>query len=405
MTNGTSSDRVIARNVKALREKQKKSLRHVAGLAGTSAGHLSRLERGERILDSRQLVAELAKVLGVTVADLSAEHAPATPVRSDGLHALMPAIRTALDVTDLPPDHSITSRPLPQLDTAVRYANKLAQAAKYEPMAQMLPGLLTELHTATHELTGRSQETAWGLLAEAARCGHSVGIAIGFNDLSVAALQRMDWAAEHAGDCGPGLRAIREYLRVTAYLRAREYDACWRLNEQGLARLDGTDPKTPGALVARGQLHLGASIIAAHTGDQGLMRDHLAEAEHISTLTGECTDQFWVGFGPTNVRVHRTMGLATAGEHGRAVESAEGIRFPSGWLPSRIGHHHLDMARAWRWLAKPEKALAALLAAREVAPGQARRHPLARDTVESLMRSARHPSTGLTEYARWIGIH
>jgi hypothetical protein len=134
----------------------------------------------------------------------------------------------------------------------------------------------------------------------------------------------------------------------------------------------------------RGQLHLGASIIAAHSGDLATMGEHLAEAERIAAITGERTERLWVGFGPTNVRVHRSMGLATAGEHARAVEAAEGLRFPTQWLPSRIGHHHLDMARAWRWLAKPDKALSSLLTARAVAPGQARRHPLARDTVDAL---------------------
>jgi len=222
--------------------------------------------------------------------------------------------------------------------------------------------------------------------------------------LSVTALQRMDWAANHAGDRAPALRAIREYLRVTAYLRARDFDACWRLNASGMAKLEGTDAGTPDALIARGQLHLGASIIAAHTGDMDNMRDHLAEAEHIATLTGERTERLWVGFGPTNVAVHRSMALGTAGEHGRAVEAAEGLRFPGNWLPSRIGHHHLDMARAWRWLAKPDRALTSLQAARDVAPGQAQRHPLTRDTVGALMRSARRPSAALTEYASWIGL-
>jgi len=307
-------------------------------------------------------------------------------------------------MTDLAPDDTIRPRSLRELTAAVRQVNRLAQAARYEPMSKLLPDLLAELHTATHTFAGQERDAAWGLLAEASRCGHSVAIAIGLNELSVTALQRMDWAASHAGDRAPALRAIREYLRVTAYLRARDFDACWRLNASGLAKLDDTDANTPDALVARGQLHLGASIIAAHTGDQDTMRDHLSEAERIATITGERTERLWVGFGPTNVGVHRTMGLATAGEHGLAVEAAKGLRFPAEWLPSRIGHHHLDMARAWRWLAKPDRALDALLTAKEVAPGQARRHPLARDTVDALMRSARRPSNALTDYAAWIGL-
>lgn len=256
------------------------------------------------------------------------------------------------------------ARPVHELSAAVRQVNRLAQAARYEPMARVLPDLIAELHTAIEVLTGYERELAWGLLAEACRCGHSVGIAIGLNELSVTALQRTDWAASHAGDRAPALRAIREYLRVTAYLRARDVDACWRLSASGMAKLDGTDSDTPDALVARGQLHLGASIIAAHTGDLATMGEHLAETEHIAGLTGERTEQLWVGFGPTNVAVHRSMALGTAGAHGRAVEAAEGLRFPARWLPSRIGHHYLDMARAWRWLAKPDKALASLFTAR-----------------------------------------
>jgi len=397
--------------VKSLRQRQGKSLRAVAELAGISAGHLSRIERGERELDSVSVLVNLAEVLGVATQDLTsptpsvaAPTRPAVGARPDSLAMLMPPIRAALDMTDLAADGSIRPRPVRELTAAVRHVNRLAQAARYEQMSMALPDLIAELHTATQTSKGHEQELAWGLLAEACRCGHSVGIAIGMNELSVAALQRMDWAASQAGDRAPALRAIREYLRVTAYLRARDFDACWRLNASGMAKLEGADASTPDALVARGQLHLGASIIAAHTGDMDTMHDHLAEAEHIAMVTGERTERLWVGFGPTNVAVHRSMALGTAGEHGRAVEAAEGLRFPAQWLPSRIGHHHLDMARAWRWLAQPDKALTSLLTARDVAPGQARRHPLARDTVGALMRSARRPSAALTEYASWIGL-
>jgi hypothetical protein len=166
----------------------------------------------------------------------------------------------------------------------------------------------------------------------------------------------MDWAAQRAGDQAPGLRAAREYLRITAYLRARDYDACWRLNASGVSHLAGADD-APGTLIAHGQLHLGASIIAAHTGDRDTMTNHLDEAERIAGRTGEQTERFWFGFGPTNVRVHRVMALVTAGDHAQAVRQAEGLRFPPSWLPTRIGHHYLDLARAWRWMNRPDEAL------------------------------------------------
>lgn len=291
-----------------------------------------------------------------------------------------------------------------ELTTSVRRVNLWSQAARYEPMVDMLPGLLAELHTAAHFAKPDQAPHAWALLAATARCGHSVGIALHSNDLSIAALQRMDWAAAQSGDHAPGWQGVREYLRITAHMRDRDYAACHRLHAAGLARLDGADKDTPGALVARGQLHLGAAIIAAHTGDRDTMAHHLDTAETIASTTGEQPEQFWLGFGPTNVRVHRVMALGAIGDHARAISAAAGLRFPSRWLPTRIGHHYLDVARAYRWLNQPDKALAALHAAREAAPGQARRHPLTHDTVAALLHTPLARSDELTRYAAWIGI-
>nr|WP_169748008.1 helix-turn-helix transcriptional regulator [Pseudonocardia acaciae] len=405
--------RALGLKLNRLREEQHMSLRQVAEQAGISAGHLSRIERGERVLDRVTVRVRLAEILGVSPDDFAVERNHASTnartsqvgtTRYEPLQELVKPISAALDLFDLPPDESVIPRPLPALGAHVRRVNQLAQAARYKPMVRELPGLLSELHAATQLLTGNDQQRVWALLAEAARCGHSVGIAIGANDLSVHALQHVDWAATHAGDWSPGWRAAREYLRVTAYMRARDYEACWRLNAAGVAHLDGTDSDTPGALIARGQLHLGASTIAGYVGDLDAVARHITEAGRIAAITGEQPERFWFGFGPTNVRVHRVTALVAAQEDARAVEAAKGMRFPSGWLPTRIGHFHLDLARAWQRLGKPDEALEALLTARRIAPGQARRHPLARDTVARLRRSARRPSSALLEYAAWIGL-
>src|ERR1700712_2612267 len=45
--------RTIGARLRQIRNARKKSLRVIAGLAGVSASHLSRIERGERALDSR----------------------------------------------------------------------------------------------------------------------------------------------------------------------------------------------------------------------------------------------------------------------------------------------------------------------------------------------------------------
>lgn len=200
----------------------------------------------------------------------------------------------------------------------------------------------------------------------------------------------------------PALRAIRNYLRVTAYLRENAYAACWRLNASGLDHVAGTDATTPGALVATGQLHLGASVLAARTGDHDAVRGHLDEAARIAGSTGDQVETLWVAFGPTNVRAHQVTTAVELGRFGDAVEQAADLRFPEGWLPTRIGHHHITMANAYLGMNRPQLALSELLKARAVAPLQARRHPRVRHVVDMLVRGERRRSASLAAYLAWL---
>ncbi|MFI6829425.1 hypothetical protein ACIBG5_20205 [Kribbella sp. NPDC050241] len=214
----------------------------------------------------------------------------------------------------------------------------------------------------------------------------------------------MDWAALQAGDRAPALRAAREYLRITAYLRRHDYETGWHLNNAGRAHPEGTDPKTPGALIASGQLNLGAAVLSARTGDASAVRDYLNEAERYADQTGEDLETFWFGFGPTNVAVRRVITMIELGDYSHTIHFGEFIHFPRGWLPTRIGHHHFDLARAYQRLNLPEQSLRHLQIARQVAPGQARRHPLVRGVVLDLLQTSRHPSESLTRYAARIGL-
>lgn len=362
--------------------------------ASFSKSLLSKVECGQRPA-SPALVAACARALGVDAAKLTG---PAGNGRID-----LTAIRSVLDLYDLPPDDSVRPRPLPELRVAVRNCNKLAQAADYGPMVAALPGLLVELHTAAHSFTGRARVAVWGLLAEAYRCGHSVSIH-STPELSATALSRMDWAASRAGARAPGLRAAREYLRVTAYLRNGDYAACWRLNASGARRLAGAEHGDPGVAVARGQLALGAAVIAARTGDEDTAKGYLEEAARHARGTGEDVETFWFGFGPTNVAVHRVMVLVELGKYAEAAKQAQHVHFPRSWLPTRISHHHFDLARAYQWMDRPDAALAELQRARQVAPQQVRGHPSVRETVGALVRDGRRPTRELREYARWVGI-
>ncbi|GAA1658253.1 hypothetical protein GCM10009744_59350 [Kribbella alba] len=200
------------------------------------------------------------------------------------------------------------------------------------------------------------------------------------------------------------MRAAREYLRVTAYLRKHDYDTCWVLNAAGRSHLEGTDSRTPGTLIAAGQLNLGAAVLAARTGDPSAAKEYLDEARYYARQTGDDLEGFWFAFGPTNVVVHRVMTLIELGDYAHAIRFGETIEFPPGWLPTRIGHHHFDMARAYQRMKLPDESLRHLQLARQAAPGQARRHPTVRAVVADLLQTERRPSEALTRYAGWIGL-
>jgi transcriptional regulator with XRE-family HTH domain len=61
----------IGRQVRRIRHARGKSLVAVAGLAGISKSHLSRIERGERPLDSRSEIAALANALEIAPSELT----------------------------------------------------------------------------------------------------------------------------------------------------------------------------------------------------------------------------------------------------------------------------------------------------------------------------------------------
>lgn len=131
------------------------SLGVVAGLAGISAGYLSRLERGERRFDRGGLLSALAEAPGCSVVDLTGQ--PYLPADRAGAEALasLPAIREAVyDATlDDPPD--IPARPVAELARRVREADQGRDQNRYATAGSELGALLSELHVIA--TTGQSR--------------------------------------------------------------------------------------------------------------------------------------------------------------------------------------------------------------------------------------------------------
>ncbi len=69
--------RAIGRRLQEIRRRRGMPLKAVVDLAGISAGYLARLERGERSVDRRSLIKDLATALGIAPQDLTALPVPA----------------------------------------------------------------------------------------------------------------------------------------------------------------------------------------------------------------------------------------------------------------------------------------------------------------------------------------
>ncbi|HEY9473735.1 MAG TPA: helix-turn-helix transcriptional regulator, partial [Mycobacteriales bacterium] len=94
-------DRTIGQRIRTERLRHGKSLAVVAGMAGISVGHLSKMERGLERCDRRSTLARIADALGVHVGVFTG--APVNPTDADQIAAQtrIPALRLALLGTDL----------------------------------------------------------------------------------------------------------------------------------------------------------------------------------------------------------------------------------------------------------------------------------------------------------------
>ncbi|MFC5720564.1 helix-turn-helix domain-containing protein [Streptomyces gamaensis] len=345
---------------------------------------------------SPDLVSAVAKALHVDVTALTGQPYM-TELQQDKLAGLIRPIREALDLYDLGADPALAPRGVEQLMVAAEELCSQVRATQLNKAAAALPLVIAELTTAAH----RTPSTElWRALASAYRTAHDITVKLGFYDLSGIALDRMDWAAQRASD--PVLSAVRQYMRALVYFREGEHTIGLRLIATGLAVLHQA-PQSIESLAVAGQLHLGATVIAARAQDEDTVGKHLAHAREVAERTGEQGRVHWLSFGPTNVCAHEMSANVEMHEYGRAVENAANIHLLDSWATSRRAHFYVDRGRAEMETGRHDAALASLLQARRVAPQQTRYHSGARETIKALVRARRKTPDTLDSLASWIG--
>ncbi|MFG2226959.1 helix-turn-helix domain-containing protein [Streptomyces sp. NPDC048644] len=367
----------------------------LAQRANVSTSLVSKVEQGKAPA-SPAFIGAVARAMGLSTADITGQPY-IEELRADQIDTLIQPIREALDIYDLGADPEVRPRPQLALEAAADQLCATVRDTNIKAAATELPALLHEATTAAYL---ESSTEIWRTLASLYRTAYDIATKLGYADLATLALDRLDWAAVRASD--PVLGTLRQYLRGLAYLRAAQYTTGKRLVGMGLRTVEQADA---GLLrdVVTGQLHLGAAILAARDKREHDVTGHLAEAQRIADRTGPAEKELWVSFGPANVALHRVAALAELDQYAEAVRAARGVDL-STLPPSRVGHHHADVARAEMWSGRPEDAYASLRRARSVAPQQTRYSPVVRQTMEDLTSHYRSVPDSFSNFAHWIGM-
>jgi hypothetical protein len=207
------------------------------------------------------------------------------------------------------------------------------------------------------------------------------------------AIERAATAAERADD--PNLPALVAMSRALMLLTHGIYRPALRVATSMLG--------TGEAREIDGALHLRCAVSAARAGDAGTAWEHWGAAREL-VPTVDLADPYALAFNPANVEVHAVAVAVELGDYDEALRRGSKLVLPPTLLTERRAHHAIDLARAFAATGHWKKALDRLLVAERVAPLMVRYHPSSRDTVASLLSSARVPSEGLIGLARRMGL-
>ncbi|MFF5485760.1 helix-turn-helix domain-containing protein [Streptomyces virginiae] len=390
----TFSDDHPGSRIRAQRRLAHLTQKQLAELIPYSYSLLNQVECGARPA-TEAFLAAVAKALRIAPSVLTGQPHVST-VQQDRREALVRPIRDALALYDLGHDPDVTARPLDDLVTAADRLCATVRATKLREAARVLPGVIAEL---TSTAWSTPSTDAWRALASAYRSAHDIALKLGFYDLSTVALDRMDWAAERASD--PCLAAVRQYKRALVHSKSGEYRTGERLIEAGLRVLEQAEESRE-RLAVTGQLHLGASVIAARAEDRAAVDRHISEARTLAKRTGDASGVHWLSFGPMNVAVHAMSALTQMGQYDDALTAARKIRPSTTFATSRRAHFLIYRARAEMETGNATRALASLAEARQAAPEQTRYHPSTQETIRGLVHMARRTPESLSHLAAWV---
>ena len=374
-----------------------------------SKSWVTKIERGERPLDSVRTLVDVARALGVQVRDLTGQ--PWFPESGGPGHDAVPAIRRAL--TSLTPSSTrpdgqpIEPRDPTRLRADVLAAGHLWQTDRhcYSAVVPLLPDLIAEARLAV-PAGGEQLQEANRTLALLCQLLQEIMARLGEIDLAwIAAHQSLRAAAEANED--PALEAAGAWRVCHAALRMDNLDEVYNVatSAAGTLRRALRDEPLPESLSAYGGLQLVGAVAAIRASDPVTTDLFLREARRAARELGDGRNDFWMTFGPANVAIHDAEVLLERGEVTAALRHATRIDLSA--LPSleRRSTHYVNVARAHALRRHDAEAVAAMLQAERFNPEGLSYNMLARDLVRALLRRERRQAMpGLRGLARRLHL-
>jgi transcriptional regulator with XRE-family HTH domain len=383
----------VGKRMRQLRKLRGLTQAQLARQTHFSTSLIKKVEQGS-VPPSAGLVAEAARCLQVKPSHLygtdARELADQPRVEAAGIAAL----RLALDSYDDPqPDGDLltVAQARRRIDRIGADIYRLA----YESATQALVPLLHHLFV----LVGEPGDDARAILHDGYRLAASVAGQYRQADLAAICTERHVALAPLTGD--PLRVAISAYHRSTRHLQSGEFSHGLRILDRAHDAL-GTDATARAIGI---QLHLRSAVLAARAGDRTQADEHIIEARAISEAADvPATPYYNIDASRLNIDIHWCAVPMEDYDGTTAVERSRHVRIVDPLRPERVGHHHVDMARAWLLHGDRTRALDQLNRARQVAPARIRHHPSVRTTVLSIADNDRHVTDSLASFARWASI-
>jgi len=385
----------VGENIATLRKTRDLSQRALASRANISLSLLQKIEIGDRACRPA-VAAAIAAALSVSLSVLYGQPYAEAP-DPEKINALRSAVRrhrhpavTDLRAAELPAD--------------IQRVSRLRAATNYTKLLSELPDVISRAVAWAHDA---DDPRAWEMLVDAYACAYTIAHRLGYPDLADLIAARQEWAASQTWT--PVAQMATAWTESGCFQSAGDYLEGLAVTDRALTIFKTSVTHGIDAIVAAGSLHLRGVTLASRARDAATAKHHLAHAQRLVEQIPGNQDQIChnLTFGKGNVTLHEMAAHIELDKPKKAASMAEDLTDAPlhGLAPTRVGHLHIDAARAHLATGNRDEALRSLMRAREVAPQMARIHPMAREVLRVLVSLHRRSKPELTKLAKWAGLH